>query len=102
MKIQPVLAAGSDGDPRATPLFGRGPLGHAGLLARFMITAWPVMEVATSLSAGPVWAAPLGSEKEEARTAPRAPSVAACCRRLVTESARPHSPVPSVRRTMIG
>src|SRR6266851_3419133 len=63
MKIQPVFAAGLTGEPWATPLFGSGPFGQAGLLARFMITAWPVTAFATSESVGHVWEVPLGSMK---------------------------------------
>src|SRR6267378_7391762 len=54
MKIQPVFEAGFDGEPWGMPPLGRGPLGHAGLLARFMITAWPAIALATSLSVGHV------------------------------------------------
>src|SRR5258706_14388089 len=79
MKIHPVLEAGSDGEPWGTPPCGSGPLGQAGLLARFMITACPAMAFATSLSVGHWWVVPFGSMKYDARTATRAPSFAACC-----------------------
>ena len=52
MKIQPVFEAGLDGEPCGMPPLGRGPFGQAGLLARFMITAWPAMALATSVSVG--------------------------------------------------
>src|SRR6267143_3466949 len=69
MKIHPVLAAGSDGEPCGTPPLGSGPFGQAGLLAKFMITACPWMALDTSVSVGQVWVAPVGSTKYEARTA---------------------------------
>src|ERR1051326_3749217 len=52
MKIQPVFAAGLEGDPTGLPPLGSGPFGHAGLLARSMITACPVIALATSVSVG--------------------------------------------------
>src|SRR2546428_9469313 len=52
MKIHPVFEAGLDGDPWGMPPFGSGPLGQAGLLARVMITAWPEIAFATSVSGG--------------------------------------------------
>src|SRR5260370_24743561 len=50
MKIQPVFAGGSDGDPTGLPPFGIGPLGHG--LARFSVTAWACTALATSASGG--------------------------------------------------
>src|SRR5437868_11361766 len=80
MKIHPVFGAGTAGEPCGTPPLGSGPLGQAGLLARFMITAWPAMAVATSVSDGHWCGCPFASTKYDARTATRAPSLAACCR----------------------
>ena len=77
MKIQPVLDGGSDADPTGLPPLGIGPFGHG--LARFSVTACCWTAVATSASVGHWWVEPLGSMKYEARTATRAPSLAACC-----------------------
>src|SRR5438094_8196481 len=101
MKIQPVFEAGLLGEPCGTPPFGSGPFGQAGLLARFMITAWPAMALATSESVGHVRELPLGSMKDEARTATRAPSFAACWRVMQRYSARPESLRPKVCRCTI-
>src|SRR6266568_8697881 len=77
MKIQPELAGGSCADPTGLPLLGIGPLGHG--LARFSVTACAWTALATSASVGHWWVEPLGSMKYDARTATRAPSLAACC-----------------------
>src|SRR5207302_9816492 len=77
MKIHPLFEGGSCADPTGLPLLGIGPLGHG--LARFSVTACCCTAVATSASVGHWWVEPLGSMKYEARTATRAPSLAACC-----------------------
>src|ERR1051326_100445 len=78
MKIHPVFEGGTDGEPTGLPPFGIGPLGHG--LARFSVTACCCTAAATSASVGHWCVEPLGSMKYEARTATRAPSLAACCR----------------------
>ena len=77
MKIHPVLDGGSCGEPTGLPPLGIGPLGHG--LARFSVTACAWTALATSASVGHWCVDPLGSMKYEARTATRAPSLAACC-----------------------
>src|SRR5438270_2379702 len=76
MKIHPEFAGGSCAEPTGLPLFGMGPLGHG--LARFSVTACCCTAVATSASVGHVCEPPLTSMKYDARTATRAPSLAAC------------------------
>src|SRR5436309_6321438 len=78
MKIHPLFAGGSDAEPTGLPPFGIGPLGHG--LARFSVTACAWTALATSASVGHWWVEPFGSMKYDARTATRAPSLAACCR----------------------
>src|SRR6185312_13039466 len=77
MKIQPVLAGGTCAEPTGLPPLGMGPFGQG--LASTSVTACTCTAVATSASVGQVWVVPPGSMKYEARTATRAPSLAACC-----------------------
>src|SRR5579859_487250 len=77
MKIHPVFGGGNWADPTGLPPFGIGPLGHG--LARFSVTAWAWTAAWTSAFFGQLCDEPLGSMKYEARTATRAPSLAACC-----------------------